>query len=319
MKATAIAAEAALPNGFDNIAVDVEAIYQRFPLGHRHAPRPVWDSPFQRLYANPLLPLGTRRGAWTALHRTHLDQTWFERFRLYWAGILGGRPLWGPEDFYFLRNLWRMRFQSVHLPETNDPGMHLSAWQRSEVLHHLFHSVYKESLFHCVDLVRHLRLLPQRPCTVLEFGCGSAPLTTTLFEFFRSARDFHIVLADIQTIPFHFAAWKFAGFSNVRALPLLPAERFRLSLHEPLDAIFCMGVFEHLDNPLETAIHLHSLLKPGGLLVFDYVLTGGGGLDTPQGVRERGAVLQFVEKHFRVEHGALVATASIGPTVSRRL
>ena len=318
MNVAAIGTDAALPNGFDNISVDVAETYRRFPLGRRDAPRSVWASPCLRLYGSHVLPLGMRRVLWTALHRTHLDQTWFERFRLYWAAVLGGRPLWGPEDFYFLRNLWRIRFQSVHLPETNEPSVHLSAWQRSEVLHHLFHSVYKESLFHCLDLLRPLKPLQQRGGTVLEFGCGSAPLATTLVEFFRPNRHFEIVLADIETIPFHFAAWKFAEFPNVRALPLLPEANFRLPFDEPLDAIFSMGVFEHLDNPLETVTHLHSLLKRGGLLVFDYVLTDGGGLDTPQGVRERDAVLDFVDKNFRVEQGTLIRTASIGPTVTRR-
>jgi SAM-dependent methyltransferase len=164
-----------------------------------------------------------------------------------------------------------MRFQAVHLAETNDPVTHLEAWQRPELLHHLFHSVYKESLFHRLDVAIRLERSRPRIRSVLEFGCGTAPVATTFFEFFRAARDLRLFLADIETIPFHYAAWKFAEFPNVHAVALRASNHFRLELDEPLDAIVCLGVLEHLDDPLGTTSRLHALLRRGGLLIFDYV------------------------------------------------
>ena len=310
-------APGALSNGFDNLPVDVAATYAKHPLGHSTEPGSLWQQSVLKLYRAPMLPIRTRGQVWTALRRTRLDQTWFDRFRVYWAHVLGGRPLWGPEDFHFLRNLYRMRFQSVHLPETDSAAVHLQAWQRPEVLHHLFHSVYKESLFHTLPLLALMRAHHPDPRHLLEFGCGTAPVATTLCEFLLDEGS-RIVLSDIETMPFHYAAWKFAEFEKVRAIPLRPAENFQLQVSEKMDVIFCMAVFEHLNAPLATVAEFHRSLNTGGLLIFDYVLTAPGGLDTSQGARERVGVLEYIEKHFEIVHGRLAADRSIGPTVARR-
>ncbi len=306
-------------NGFDNLQVDLGRVYQRTPLGTPRSEGTMWQNPFLRLYQSPLLPLSAQRYAWTALRRSRLDQTWFERFRVYWAQVLGGRPLWGLEDFYFLRQLYRMRFQAVDLPETEDASVHLEAWQRPELLHHLFHSVYAESLFHSLNVVQQLRSARGSIGSMLEFGCGCAPVTTTLFEFFPWAREVDVFLADIETIAFHYADWKFAEFPKVRAVPLQAAENFRIRLPQKVDAIFCMAVFEHLNEPLETVKALHALLNPNGVLIFDYVLSEAGGLDTLQGLRERPAVLEFIAQNFRIAGERLDSSRSVVPTAAVRL
>jgi 2-polyprenyl-3-methyl-5-hydroxy-6-metoxy-1,4-benzoquinol methylase len=254
---------------------------------------------------------------WQLLRRVRLDLAWFERFRRYWGKVLGGRPLWGVEDFYFLRNVYRMRFQNATVPDTTDAGAHLEAWQRPAVLSHLFHSVYKESLNHELRVLRPLRGLARKPVrTLLEFGCGSAPITTTLCEFQPPRGRREIWISDIETVPFHYAAHTLAPFREIHAVPLRPENRFRFPVGQKFDAIFCMTVLEHLQEPLAVVEHLRELLAPDGLLFFDYVKSDATGLDTVAGRDQRPATLAFLRGSFRILHGALDDDRSIGLTVA---
>jgi SAM-dependent methyltransferase len=304
------------PNGFENLVVDVAELHRRHPVERPSDLGLRWDGPLERLYASRLLPLSARNAAWQLLRRLRLDLTWFERFRRYWGGVLGGRPLWGVEDFYFLRNVYRIRFQNAAVPDDADDAGHVAAWQRPEVLSHLFHSAYKESLHNELRLLRPMRELHRGPVRrVLEFGCGSAPITTTLCEFLPPGRAVEAFISDIETVPFHFAAHKLAPFANVHAVPLRPETRFRFPHAEKFDAIFCMTVFEHLPEPLATLEHLHSLLAPGGLLIFDYIKSDAAGLDTRAGLDQRPAVIDYLRKNFGVLRGALDEAKSMGVTI----
>ena len=134
--------ESSIPNGFDNLLVDVAALFRDYPADQVFADVKLWHSA-KRLYANGLVPQRVRELLWHGLRRTRLEQEYYTRFRAYWSRVLGGRPLWGVEDFHFLRGVYRMRFQ--RMAATPASAGHLGAWQDSAVLHHLLHSVYKES------------------------------------------------------------------------------------------------------------------------------------------------------------------------------
>lgn len=305
------------PNGFDNLVVDVAALHRDTPVDRPADLGLRWNSPAERLYATSWLPLRPRAQAWQLLRRVRLDLSWFERFKRYWGQVLGGRPLWGVEDFYFLRNIYRMRFQNATVPDTTDAAVHLEAWQRPEVISHLFHSVYKESLNHELRVLEPLRALARKPPrTLLEFGCGSAPITTTLCEFQPPRGAMEICLSDIETVPFHYAAHKLAAFREVAAVPLRAENRFRFPQARKFDAIFCMTVLEHLQEPLAVVEHLSELLAPGGLLFFDYVKSDAAGLDTVAGRDQRPATLAFFRERFRILHGRLDDDRSIGLTVA---
>jgi SAM-dependent methyltransferase len=306
------------PNGFDNLVVDVATLHREFPVEDAAQVGGRWSSPLQKFYASPLAPLSARNAVWHLFRRVGLDLTWFERFKKYWGKVLDGRPLWGVEDFYFLRNIYRMRFQSAVVRNTAEAGEHLEDWQRPEVLSHLFHSVYKESLFNELRLLLPARALFRgRIRKTLEFGCGTAPITTTLCEFFPPRGDVHAWIADIETISFHYAAHKLAAFRNVHPVALRPERQFRFPEGERFDAIFCMTVLEHLQDPLATVEHLHRLLGPGGLLVFDYVKSDAGGLDTRAGLEQRPAVLEYVRRNFDILRGILDEHESMGTVIAR--
>lgn len=303
------------PNGFDNLAVDVAELHRRFPVERPGDLGIPWSSPVDRLYFTPFLPLSVRNYAWHFLRRIRLDISWFARFKRYWGKVLGGRPLWGVEDFYFLRNLYRMRFQSGSAPDTTNTDLHLEAWQRPEMLSHLFHSVYKESLTNELRLWKPVRSLHQGTIkSTLEFGCGSAPITTTLCEF-APIRNVEAWISDIETVTFHYSACKLSPFKNVHAVPLRPEKQFRFPSEQKFDVIFCMTVLEHLQEPLAVFQHLHSLLAPKGLIVFDYVKSDASGYDTQAGLDQRPAVLDYVRNHFHILMGRLDPEHDMGTTI----
>jgi predicted O-methyltransferase YrrM len=308
-----------VPNEFDNLNVALEKLYREYPFDTKGDTAqdnlPSGDMALRRIYSSQLLPLGWRRQLWHAARQTDLDLSWFREFRGYWTSVLGGRPLWGVADLYFLKNLYRLRFRSAELGDGCGATGHLQAWQRPEMVYQLLHMVDKVA--HHEQLALLTRLFAQaRPQSILEFGCGLAPIATSLCEFYPN--NIRIYLADIQTLAFHYAAYRFRNRANVKPILLTLETDFALRLDTPVDAICCTEVFEHLPNPRETVERLHEELNPGGLLLFDYVLGQGRGMDTPQGLNQRPLVLDRIGSMFEVVHGKLRYDASMGLTIGRK-
>jgi SAM-dependent methyltransferase len=153
---------------------------------------------------------------------------------------------------------------------------------------------------------------------IFEFGCATAPIMTSLFEFHPSAKNYKVYISDVKTISFHYAAYKFRQFANVIPILLSTENAFLPILPEPVDVIFCITVFEHLFGPLAVIKTFHQLLAPGGLLFFDYIKAAGDGLDTKQGVEERDAVLDYMSQNFNVLSGAISKDKSMGLTIIQK-
>lgn len=309
-----------LSNQWDNLVIDVQEIYNRFPLSVASQSPAITSSAafFSKVYGSSLLPLSLRRYVRKMAYQTNLDLRWFQEFSWYWGNVLGGRPFWGVQDFYFLMNLYRVRFQDNLVPDTVDASVHLAAWQRPEVLYQLLHLVYKETVMEYVSLIRQMFKFNPRTRTFLEFGCGTAPITASLFEFFGAKHGLKAYFSDIQTIAFHYAANRFARYENATPLILVPENEFKLPATEPLDAITCIAVFEHLNKPMETMREFHSRLTSGGVLLFDYIKTDGEGMDTIQGASEREEVFDFVANRFEVLQGELLKTDSTELIIARK-
>jgi len=128
-----------------------------------------------------------------------------------------------------------------------------------------------------------------------------------------------IYIADIQTLAFHYATYRFRYCSNVIPLLLTPENNFLLRINDDLDAIFCITVFEHLNRPLDTVKIFYEKLKPGGLLFFDYIRGEGPGLDTKQGVTQRDDVLSFILKNFDLVYGNISKEKSTGLAIVRKV
>ena len=314
-------------NFFYSFLIDVPQLYKKFPIdfiantgSNDRFSDPNYSTRFYRL---SFLPERYRVKAWVLARRIHIDLLWFLQFRSYWVNVLGGRPLWGVEDFYFLRNIYRTRFQDNQVPDTEDANIHLQAWQQPELLYQLFHLVYKEKFACEVWKLRLTRkLLGRWPDSIIEYGCGTAPITTSLFEFFKPDLVQQVYVSDIQTLAFHYAAYKFRERSNVLPVLLVPENNFQLELEdETVEVIYCVTVFEHLNSPVETIRAFYNTLKKGGLLFFDYIKEEEGhahGLDTQQALLERESVLDFIEQNFDIVHGEINRNASVSLTVGKK-
>ena len=268
-------------NSYDALAPDVAALLSLpSPPPDLTASRPlaphaiVWE----------LLRLGAQGLAqWSGLHKrlvyANLRLDWFHEFRAYWCGVLGGRPI-HPLDFGYLLGVYRAR------------GQDITAWDDPRLIYTLFTYTYRMAL-QPLRVRPFVRWIP-RHASVLEYGCGAAPMLTGLARYYRRL-DLRLYGTDLPHVLFHFARWKFRNDPNVHLVPL-PAP-----LMARFDVIFATEVLEHVPSPLQTVRDLHEMLMTGGALIYDFAETDGQGLDSPTAQAERPAVQGFVAAHFRVE------------------
>ena len=294
--------------GFGTRRFDLESALERFPLttkGGAFGPSRRFVGHGHNIYGKPFLSLRFRRRAWTLLRRLNLDISWFNEFSSYWSSVLQQRPLWGVQDFFFLRAYYRLFFQNLSVGDTASDEEHNAAFQDPRTIYFLFHQIFKESLLTETTMWRkvvgHTGAWPR---AVLEYGCAAAPVTTSLFEFFpRKARTLDIYLADLESFAFQFGAFKFRHADNVHPIVLRPENGLQLDVDIAVDLIFCMTVYEHMNAPIETTRRFHQILRPGGVLIFDYIKSEGSGLDTEVGLKERSAVLRFIAENFDIREG----------------
>jgi len=310
-------------NLFDNLVVDVEKIYSKHPINKKFSQKinqvNYMKGIFYKLYRSSLFPLRVRVLFWQFLRQTNIDLTWFNEFEKYWTDIIGGRPLWNLQDLFFLKNIYRIKFQECQIPDTEDSKIHLETWQRPELIYQLLHLVCKESSINEYELSKLLRKYKKNFKSILEFGCGTAPITTSLFEFFHLPKRINIYISDIQTLAFNYAAYKFRNCSNVNPLLLVADNDFLLDLGTKVDVITCTSVFEHLNNPLDTIKTFYDTLNPEGLLFFDFIKSSGEGLDTMQAVRQRESVLDFISENFKPIYGRITKEKTMGLTIIKKL
>jgi len=310
-------------NFFDKLIVDIPKLYNEYPINKKEIPQPNFvpclNNAFYRLYRNSLIPLKYRRYAYRALRQVYVDLTWFNQFKEYWCKILHGRPFWGVQDLFYLKNLYRSKFQNLALTDSNNSYAHLNAWQQPEMIYSLLHYVAKESITDHVYIVQHFNRLVKnkKKLKLLEFGCSLAPITTALYSFNRIKPE-QVYLADIQTLPFHYGAYRFRHSSNITPLLLSPENDFTLQINDSLDVIFCVEVFEHLNKPFETVKIFYEKLNANGLLFFDYIKSNGEGLDTIEGLEQRSKVLNFIQENFEILVGNVTKENNSGLVVARK-
>jgi len=310
-------------NYFDNIIIDLNKLYLKWPINKKICSKinqvNYLRVNFNKIYRSIFIPLKVRLFFWNLFRQTKIDLIWFNEFHKYWKNIIGGRPLWDVQDLFFLKNFYRVKFQKIQIPDSDDPLIHLEAWQRPEIIYQLLHLVCKESVFNECRLLKLLKTYKKKFSSFLEFGCGTAPITTSLFEFFHLPKTVKIYISDIQTIAFNYAAYKFRNYSNVIPVLLVADNNFLLNLKEKVDVITCITVFEHLNKPLDTIKIFYNILNSKGLLLFDYIKSSGHGLDTIEAVRERENVLDFINENFKVIYGRITKEKSMGLTIIKKL
>ena len=228
---------------------------------------------------------------------------WFEEFQRYWVSELGNRPL-HPHDFYHLYGVYRQRLQSIETDLTTD-ARQLESWRDPRIVYYLFSHAYRQALSP-LRVQRYARFIP-RHGRIAEYGCGTAPIVTALARHYRHL-DLALVAADIPHLLFHSMRWRFRNVPYVTPVAINPDDD--AALPGPYDVIFCLETFEHLPRPLAALTHFHTVLRPGGVLVFDYIRSEATYLDSPAALRDRDAALAFVLKHFEVVDGESRSTAA---------
>ncbi len=112
-------------NQFDDIRISVSELYRNYPVDikenipHRHT---MSYRASLKFISTPLLLMKFKFVVWSLFRRLNLDWSWFEDFSEYWEKVLHRRPLWGPQDLFFLKNHYRIRFQSSDLDESTGDG-----------------------------------------------------------------------------------------------------------------------------------------------------------------------------------------------------
>jgi len=285
-------------NKYDDLRVDIQKVYE--------AGLPWRKNSFEKQRKKSLFSW-FRRSSCRILFRLRLWEwmvclgpvdRWFHDFREYWQAVLGGRPLWTRMDFFHLRHDYRKRHQMQDALAWDTPADHVANWQDAALLYGLFQQVAAIAL-NPLPALDFWRLTRSRGLRILEYGCSSAPYYHCYREFFRSRKQ-EWVLADLPNFPFHFAQWLYQGDSEVSWITI-KEENFTnpLGEEEGFDAVILTTVLEHVDDPVRVIRDLLSRLKDDGILLFDFVVTAGTGLDHPQGVDGRLEALALIEKECR--------------------
>ncbi|MBT3817687.1 MAG: class I SAM-dependent methyltransferase [Candidatus Magasanikbacteria bacterium] len=235
---------------------------------------------------------------------------WFHEFQEYWVYSLGGRPI-RLHDFFFLYSWYRVEYQNVELDDEEDKVKFLYSWQKPENIYSVFGAVYRYALSPFQYFVYRKYL--KKGTRILEYGCGVAPIISSLIN--DKNVDFDFTIADIPQFTFHYAKWRLKQFGvniidiDPNILPKFP---------HSYDTIFLSEVLEHLPNPDEVIQHLTKHLVSGGHLIFDYLISDCDGLDTKGGFFERKQVLEHIEKHYDIVMGKVDYDNHMGRTIARK-
>jgi 2-polyprenyl-3-methyl-5-hydroxy-6-metoxy-1,4-benzoquinol methylase len=308
-------------NHFDNLQLDLDSLFES-----QEARLPRWQPSTRstdgfsvsarvkqslRYLTTRLL---IRQGWYERLIHANLILGWFDEFRRYWITQLGNRSL-NPHEFHFLAGTYRARFQGVAVDEGADGIDFLDAWRDARVISQIFSYTYKLALYPLFG-DRFVKYIPKNG-NFCEYGCGLAPITTTMLKFHRG-RGFQAACADIPHMMFHAMRWKFSNYPFIHTIKIDPADN--CPLDDQYDTVFCMTVLEHLPRPMPITQHILDHIKPGGYFIFDYIKSEGKGLDTIEALRGRDSVLNHISKVTRVVEGNLNLDGnSVGIVVAQKL
>lgn len=247
---------------------------------------------------------------------TGLRRKWFDDFHSYWLEVLGGRPITLLEFHQLLFN-YRKKEQYIDELDWDTPEAHVNNWQKPSQLFTTFHNVRKTALTPVIG--HHLWKRLKKKSKVLEYGCSIAPYYFSYRQFLTHL-DCQWVLADIPNFPSHYAKYLYKHDECAEFLTILP-DQFRSPLkeHKNFDVIILTTVLEHLDDPEFVSGYLLDRLNTGGLFVFDYVISEGTGLDTPESLKKRVACLELILERVNIEFGSVDVSKDVRLCIGKKL
>jgi 2-polyprenyl-3-methyl-5-hydroxy-6-metoxy-1,4-benzoquinol methylase len=244
-----------------------------------------------------------------------LRRAWFDEFHDYWSNVLSGRPL-KVMDFFMLAHDYRKRQQHTKELNWSSAEQHVQNWQAPSEIYSTFAFVRNDALRPVIAPKLWSRL--KAGAAVLEYGCSLAPFYSCYRKFY-SHLDCRWTLADIANFPFHYAKYRYRRDPNVDFRTIGP-DSFRdpLGTTRKYDVIILTTVLEHLDDPVFVADYLTQRLQRGGYMVFDYVISQGKGLDTPQALKMRSECLSRILEQFDIVEGTVNIDQDVPVVVARR-
>lgn len=267
-----------------------------------------------RPISRPCLAVACKLGLWKRLVYSGLVLEWFFEFERYWEKRLKGRPL-HPADFWFLYSKYRQDFD-VEIPSNETAESHRISWQDERIIYLLFFNQIKTAL-NPLEGWRYRRYI-KRGASVLEYGCGLAPIATSFSRYWPELR-IRFTLADIPTIMWDFVQWKFCNCKKYFSFIQLGNDcRTPLPQAEYFDVAFCKAVLEHVIDPLTVVENIHSALKAKGILAVDYIKSHGTGLDSKRSLSMRGTTIQFLRENFDIIEGSLPIEGNVESVVLRK-
>lgn len=293
-----------MKNNFNKIEINIAEKHHK--INHSYSKHPFNSFSFLKRKIHLFL---RKLNLFKELSESGFIRRWFNEFNFYWQNELDGRPL-KFYDFFFLYSWYRINYQNIKLEDELNSEKFLNDWQKPENIYQTFSCAYQYGInpFSFLPFKKYLK----KKAEILEYGCGFAPIATSLFHY--QPNKFIITIADIPNFPFHYAKWKLKPF-GIKTIDINPGS---LPSLEKYDVIFLITVLEHLPNPLEIIKHLTHHLKHGGLLIFDYIESEAEGLDTKKSLEERNLVLNFIKENFSVVSGSL-DSSSLKTTVIKKL
>lgn len=301
-------------NYFDNLRIDIEKSHQaidRLLAEKVPSRKPL----FLNLVAYATNALLQKFKLQEFLAGSGLRRAWFDDFHAYWADILGGRPL-TVLDYFMLLHDYRKRQQHTRELSWDTADRHVANWQDPSELYSTFAFTRNLVLRPIVGRALWSRL--KKGSSVLEYGCSLAPYYNCYRSFFSHLKC-SWRLADIANFPFHYAKYRYRQDEGV-SFHTIRADSFKdpLGSTELYEVIVVTTVLEHLDDPVYVSDYLLARLKTGGLFVFDYVISEGKGLDTPQALRMRNECLDFILSKVEIISGKVDSTRNVGLVIGRR-
>lgn len=183
------------------------------------------------------------RRARRLLHVVDFQRRWFFELAHFYRHL-------SPQEFWLRYHEERARAKALWA--SGEPAWNLCDYY---VLRQQYY--HRDACFHAVAA----RIPPRG--TLLEFGCGVAPVSAWLA---RHRADVRLRLYDIPSRTLEFARWRLPQAVVVGTL-----------LPNWYDAIVCWEVLEHVPYPVDTMRALVNALAPGGVLFVDFVAGGGDG------------------------------------------
>ena len=201
-----------MSNEYDQISVDIKKLFEIDPKSSVTKPRNRFFRLLVRYYSAILIKLGL----YEVLVEIGIIKKWFNNFKSYWYECLNGRPLY-LHDFYYLLGSYRAKFASVETPDHATNEEFLESWQSNETIYMLFGAVRRFSRTPLIS--RQFEKHIKNNDAVLEYGCGLAPITTSLLNVGKKT-NLDLTIADIKQLNFHYAKYNLGTL--VKSFEIIP-------------------------------------------------------------------------------------------------